>query len=136
MEQTLNNLLICAVIIFTAIQIMAHRYTIKDFFLRIRFGKDRHNFRKSIRFTEKTEPYFKRKRLIENFLSEYELSQKEILWCLKLIGDVDRFEDLHLNLFKMLKEKGFFEKTVYPVFNIFKDVETREFRKLQNIAWH
>lgn len=136
MDSTLNTLLALALIIFISIQVFARKYDIKDFLLKIRFGKDRYDYRKAILFTDISEPYLVRKRLIEKFLNEYELSQKEILWCLKLIGNVDHFEDLHIKLFKMLKEKGFFEKTVYPVFTIFKNMENREFRKLQNIAWH
>lgn len=137
MENFLTGLFIFLLTFFAVAQIYAHKYDIRDFFQKIYFNEDHHNMRKNVRYSEKRwTTYFERKKDVERFVRSYNLSTKEILWCLKSISDVDHFEDLHLELLKMLKEKGFFKKTVHPVFDFFKHLKGYEFRKLQNIAWH
>jgi len=114
-----------------------NRYSIRDFIQKIWFGPELHYMRKSVRYAKKGwRTYDERKEAVQNLKRNYKLSKKEIIWCLGAINDTKKLEDLHIELLQMLKDKGFFKKTVHPVFDFFKHLEGHEFRKLQNIAWH
>ncbi len=102
----LNNpiwiIVLSATAIFIIIQICARRYDIKWFFQRWYFGEDHLNHRKHIWFTDTTEQYAKREQYVRDFMRSYQLSEKEVLACLKLLRDSEEITQTHIELFKRL----------------------------------